>query len=516
MPDEPPSARPRWPYLEEVLLALAVAANLAVALLARHFPYQDAPNHIARYVLMDRFWSGEAPANIAVRLVPGPYLAVDLVGVALVRLVGPQATARLLSALALALLPCGMYLLLRAVSPARRGWALAGAVMGFTWFVLGGMLNYSIGLGLAFLWLAWWWPRRTHASSRTRLVLAAGAAAIFAVHMAAALTVLGVVWVDWAVAVLPTLTSWRRAAAAVRPPELWTAVTTTTAVAAVMGWGSAMAGGEQAAGGHLVFRSLASKIAAFGAPFYSLSLPQAAVMAAGFAATVLAFVYANRRARWLNPFVASSAAFLVLFLIFPKDVGGAGGTDVRWLMPAYLLPFCVPGGGMSSRGRALLAVPFAACLIHAGVIGAHTREMDRRLDDFDGVLGAIPPRARVLPLISDQASYPRVGPYQQYALWHTVRKRGQVPGLWSHAGAREGELPISHFQHFTVLKHTYHPELQWGTKTFFPLDWSRIAAEYDYIVQVSDDNRVREYIGAHSRERLRRGAVTLFEVTSPR
>jgi len=507
--------RPGWPVLEEVLLAIAVAVNLIVAFSARHFPYQDAPNHIARYVLMDRFWSGEAPANIAVRLIPGPYLAVDLIGVGLVRLLGPLATERVLAFLALTLLPCGMYLLLRATAPARRGWALAAVLLSFSWFLLGGLLNFSIGIGLTFFWLAWWWPRRAEESWRMRLVLALGIAGLFLVHMAAALTALVVVWVDWALGALPSLASWRRTREALFRPEVRTAVTATAAVGLMMAWGSAMSGGEQAAGGHLVFRSPASKIAAFGAPFYSFSLPQAALMAGGYMATVLAFGYAVRRHLRLDAFLASAAVFVVLFLIFPRDVGGAGGTDIRWLVPAYLLPLCLSSGSGPAR-RALLVIPFLACLAHAAVISSYTRAIDRRLDDFDTVLGQLPPQARLLPLMSDLRSYPRVSPYQQYALWHIVRKRGQVPGLWSLTGAREGDPVISHFQHFTTLKHTYQPPLRWGTTVFFPLDWQRIAVEYDYIVQVSDDPRVQEYVGAHAREKVRRGAVILYEVTSAR
>ena len=56
------AARPRTAGLEEWLLAVAVLANVAVALAVRHFPYQDIVNHLARYVLLDRVLSGDVPA----------------------------------------------------------------------------------------------------------------------------------------------------------------------------------------------------------------------------------------------------------------------------------------------------------------------------------------------------------------------------------------------------------------------------------------------------------------------
>jgi len=276
-----------------------------------------------------------------------------------------------------------------------------------------------------------------------------------------------------------------------------------------------MATGGESGGSKIVFRSLTSKVAAFGSPFYSFSIWQAATMTAAYGATLLAFAYAYRRELRLDPLIAASLVFVVLFLLFPNDIGGAGGTDVRWLIPAYLLPFCVTGTGTRPR-RTPLGIALAACLLHAGVVWSYVRTMDRQLDEYDLVLRQVPPESRLLPLISDQRSYPRVGPYQQYSMWHIIRNRGYVPGLWSLSGTRAGEPRVPHLRHFDTPRHMYYPPFRWGSTIFSPLDWNRIAAEYDYIVQVSDDDRARAYVAAHAREKLRVGAVTLYEVVAPR
>jgi hypothetical protein len=46
---------------------------------------------------------------------------------------------------------------------------------------------------------------------------------------------------------------------------------------------------------------------------------------------------------WKDPFFLASLMFFFLFLVFPKIVGGATATDIRWLVPAYILPFCCAG-----------------------------------------------------------------------------------------------------------------------------------------------------------------------------
>jgi len=405
---------------------------------------------------------------------------------------------------------------LERVAPARRGWALVGVLLGYSWFLVAGMINFAIGVGLSLVWLAAWWPRRARTSWVARVGLALGATALFAVHLAAALTVLVVVWVDVALAAVPRLVDGTRRWSAMRLPQLVTALVLTAAVGAVWAWAATAAGGQGDVPGP-VFRSLESKIAAFGAPFYSVSLAQAGVMAAGYAASLLAFVYVNRtELRRGDTFLASSAAFLGIFLIFPKDMAGTGGTDVRWLMPLYVLPFCAASAGMARPQRAALGLAFAACLTNAGAMWLLTRDFDRRLDDFDAALRHVPATARLMPLISDQRSYPRVGPYQQYAQWHTIRGGGPVPGRWTSRGAREGEPPSPHLRHFVVKESRYLPPLQWGTTDASPLDWDRINKEHDYIVQFSDDPSIPAYVAAHAREVARAGDVRVYKVAGPR
>ena len=171
------SRRPK-PDLPVWLIA-ATLLNVAIAVCAGPFPYHDSTNHLARYVLLDQAWFGESPSWIIARLVPTPYIAVDLLGVGLVHFLGPIHTLRIMAVIPLILLPAGMYALLLATASDQRTWSLTGVLFGFSWWYLGGSFNFVIGLGLLFFVLALWWPRRRAARWHPRLLLTLAAVLLF-------------------------------------------------------------------------------------------------------------------------------------------------------------------------------------------------------------------------------------------------------------------------------------------------------------------------------------------------
>ena len=136
--------------------------------------------------------------------------------------------------------------------------------------------------------------------------------------------------------------------------------------------------------------------------------------------------------------------------------------------------------------------------------------------DFDVALEHVPPDTRLLAIISDHQPHPRVDPYAQYAFWHIIRNRGQVAGLWSYTGARDGDALLSYFRHFVVLHHLYLPAARWGTADFSPLDWQRVNHDYDYIIQAGTDERVDAILSAHATPSFRDGAMTVYKVSGSR
>jgi hypothetical protein len=495
-----------------LLVTLATLVNIAVAIIPRHFPYGDTTNQLARYTLMDRFWFGPRPPDIAVHLVASAYIGLDLLGVALVHLFGAFAAGRILAAIALALLPFGLYRLTSVTAPARRTWALAGVVLGLNWFLLQGMLNYAIGVGAALLWLAWWWPRRGSTSWGVRALLTLGAFVLYLVHLVAPLIVLVVIWIDWFLPVARAVRDPAERRRAFFRPELVTILTVTVVLGLLWIWIQAAASDGSEA---MAWPSAAKKVLELGTPFFSFSLVQAAVMAGAYGVTLLAFLYSVRRELRADTFTVSAVAFLVLFLIFPESMTGGGGVDIRWILPAYILPFAMTGGAAAREpDRILWKVVLAGALANAILVFAYARANDPKLDEYDQLIARIPAETRVLPIIANHLTHPRVDPYQQYAFWHIIRNRGQVPGLWSYSMSDDAPKLV-HFRHFEVLVHPYLPAARWGTADFSPLDWEKIARDYDYIVQAGDDERAGSILGAHATEKARVGVMTLYRVEAP-
>jgi hypothetical protein len=263
------------------------------------------------------------------------------------------------------------------------------------------------------------------------------------------------------------------------------------------------------------FRSFANKLANLATPFFSLSFMQMAVMGVGYGLSVAAFLVGNWRTLRADVLLYSAAVFLLLFVVFPYQLDGAGFVDLRWLLPAILLPFCATATGPVAPQRALLAVPFAAVLAHAAFMQRAATAIDGELASYRQVLNAVPPDARLLPLIVEPQWRQRLSPYRHFALWHTIEGGGRVPGLLSEENRYDTNPPalthkfFGHFREPTIL---YYPDERWGTERIFPLDWPRIATDYDYVIEAGADSRTRAALDEHADKIDSAGDVALYRV----
>ncbi len=506
--------RPRfgWP---EVLILIATALELAVALLAHHFPYTDPTNHLARYDLIARIWFGDPPGYVVLHWVPTSYIAGDIVGALSVHYFGAVATLRLINFASLVLLPLGMYGLLLHAAPAQRGWALVGVLFGFSSHLLFGYLNYALGLGLVFCWLALWYPRRANASWRARFLLGLGAMLLFLVHLTAPLLVLVVIFTDWGLAVIGD--------DELLPPRQWklldsrlpTILTVLAAVAIVWAGASYSSWNDVGPPGEYIFRSIGNKLIAFTSPFYSVSLLAAAVISIGWVASLVAMLYARRGRYALDSLSASAVIMFVLYLLFPKSIPGAGAVDIRWLWGGYLLLFCARQRGNEREPKLLLLVPFAACLLHTAVIGYTAKQIDRDLDQYQAALTHLPAGTNLLPLADGVKEYGRVQVMRHFVLWHEIDGHGRAPGLFNYRDASEQDPLNHHLAHFIEAKHLYLADSEWGERDpdYMPgLPWTRIDDEYDYVLQTAGGARVESYVKKHADEIWRDDPFVLYKV----
>ncbi len=511
----------RLEFLEEWLVGLALLGTLGVVCGAAYFPYHDATNNLARYVLMDRAWFGTPAPFVQVRLIPTPYIALDVLGALLVHLLGPAAGLRAMACLLVAVVPAGMYLLLRATCPERRGWALVGVLCSLSFYLLIGFFNFVGGIGAALFWLAAWSPRRDATQWRVRLPLLFGLAGVFLVHLAGAMTVLVVLGVAYLLGLRN-----RSQRTGVLPPlrELLTQrfamLAASTAVVGVMYLIWYLSLGPEPPVAHVppVFRSIPNKIANLASPFYSFSYTQMAVMAGGYLASLAAFIGLNRRTLRLDVLVASSVTFVLLFLVFPYGLDGAGFVDMRWLLPALVLPFCATATGPVPSQRAWLAVPFVATVLHLGIVRYETQQLDADLRTYRAVIDEVPPDARLLPIVTDRERYGRLDPLRHFALWHTIDGGGRVSGLLTEEerySTNPPALPHKFFGHFREPVVLYYPDERWGAQVPFPadsLDWRRIDADYDYVIVAGSDTAARAAVALHAQLVTERRAVALYRV----
>lgn len=504
-------ARPARAALEEWLLAVAVLANVAVALVARHFPYQDIVNHLTRYVLLDRALGGQVPGWLIVEWRPTTRIVADLGGVALVHVLGPTGALRVLAILPLLLLPAGMYVLLRATAPAHRGWALVGVLSSFSWYYLTGLQDFTLGVALLFFWLAYWWPRRDSGRWTTRLWLSLGCTLLLFVHLSAPLLAVGVLGVNW---LRDAVLEFRRtrSRAAFLSPQLGTLLILTLVIALAVGATAVAAVPDEAPMGEPYFRPLGQKALALATPFYSFSRGQLAVMLAGVLLAAGALLR-RPRTELLTTFMLCAPAFLVVYLVSPRSIIGAGDVDVRWLPPAFLLPFCAPTATRPPSAT-LLRLLLAACLAHALTVLMWARRIDPDLDAYDVVMAALPRDASILPLSTDRGRFGRVRPYEYYGLWHTIRGGGQVPGLFSGTGMRREGPAMHHFDHIRVRYQPYQPPPEWAKLAAEPLDCAAIRHDYAYVIQAGVDPWAARMIGACAHMERRVGPITLYRVTA--
>jgi hypothetical protein len=475
---------------------VGLAANVGVALsLRNNFPFEDSVNHLTRWVLMAHAWTGHGAPYVRLHAIPGPYLGLDLVGAALATVLSPDITLRVTAVLVVTALPIGFYLLLRAVNRENTGWALVGVLVGFGFFAHVGFMNYTIGIGIALAWLAAWWPYRAALSPARFAVLSLGIIVAYLFHLSAPLIILVVIWLDM-------LLNWR--------DGRWKGVIGITAALVAFFLLQAALTPIVAPGTHKFthFGTVWSKIRNVFTPFYVFGYAQAIVASATYVLALGLFLRTNPRPSLKTTWGLAVLAFLALYFIFPANLPGAGYLDMRWLVPAVLLPFTLTSPHAKPVSLRVVMTLLVACLINTAILARSDHAIDHELDDYAAALNQLPPAKNVLPLAADDLRWgPRVLPYRHFAFWYQIERGGREPGLFGWP--KESFMP--YFEETDAL---YDPQGWDGGRVERrePLDWERIRAQYDYVIVAGPDPRVRQEVSAHTREAYSVGEISVFAV----
>jgi hypothetical protein len=473
---------------------IALTLNVALAVTAWYFPFEDTTNHLARYVLLERAWFGHGvglPSTVVVRLKPGPYFALDAIGAILVALVGPFAAMKVIAALAVVAIPVGFALLLNAVGGNARQWAIVGVPFGFDFWVHAGFLSYVVGVGVAFACLAVWWNHRRQPTPLRVAALVGCMILCYLMHLSSALIVLVVIWIDWL---------------ASRDRRIWLVLLLTGVVGAMYLWttiGAPPLPPEPS--GPLAFGTLWWKVKNIAAPFYTYSLAQALPMIATYIVAVVLLIRAKPTA---NSLWLAAAAFFVLYVIFPLMGTGGGYVDMRWLIPAYLLIFCAESRP-TTRGLGIL---LGGSLLSSVVLAPTIWRINHYLGDYAAMLNQLPPGKSIFPIVADDKRFGgRVIPYRHFAFWYTINREGRVPSMFDYSG--DGKESNWFMPYIDNTAHPYAPPIGWfgGGGPLPPLDWPRVKAENDYIIVAGTDSAMRGQVAAHARLKSDVGEIALYD-----
>ena len=509
------SGRRAWGDATDIAIAVAAAIHLALPWILGHLPYQDIANHLARYTLLDRGWSGAGAPWIDASLAATPYIAVDILGAGLVHLAGAHLAARLLATLALGIIPLGMYVLLRVVAPSQRQWTLVAILLSASPFFLKGLVNYQIGVGALLLWAAAWWPRRERTTVWGRVALVAGITLLTLIHLSSAAVALLLTGVD----------ALAQMASAARSAPLRTALRQqagrlTTAAGCSLAFlllvrqmqeSGPSVGGADAT---LVFHSALQKLVSLSEPFYTLTPWEAGLTAVPYLLALAALLRVPGASLRPNPFRTTTLLLAMLYLVTPESIGGAGHLDVRWLLPMYLLAFVTMPGADAPAPPAARRLLWSACVLHAVLLLGFGVRIDRELDDYDALLARLPAGARVLPLVGGPPHYARVEPYLHYALWRTTDTGSRVGGLFSYIvepAGRPRTVSVQ-FAHFRELDPSYTIFDPWRKAGSPSLPWPVIRSEYDFVIQAGADSALGSMLAEGACAGDRQGAITAYAV----
>jgi len=188
---------------------------------------------------------------------------------------------------------------------------------------------------------------------------------------------------------------------------------------------------------------------------------------------------------------------------------------MRWLLPAILLPFCATAAGPVAPQRILLVIPFTAVLVHAAFVQHAATVIDGELAEYRQVLDAVPAGARTLAVDRGAAVAAAAVAVPSLRALHTIDGGGRVSGLLTEENRYDTNPPaLSHkfFGHFREPTILYYPDERWGTERIFPLDWPRIATDYDYVIEAGADPRTRDALDGHADKVDSAGDVALYRV----
>lgn len=529
-----------------VTFASAVLLGIAYVVFfwqLKSLPLQDFPNHLARaHILDDLVFNGGARfgSEFIAHVAAMSYVLHDLVLTCLVHFFGTSAGASLFLALVVLSLPAALLYYMRVSGISSRVQVpvvLLSLLLSTDWFFLMGFLAFRLAVAFVILSLAIAESLRSRWSLGRYVGYLAVIIASYLTHLAAPVFFAVVIGVSALTRLFYRSSTFGREVLLVLP------------VAAVvllhLAWPSAALDHAQYLyeSGSLSEKLLDStyELGRFGGRVSLL------LMAMLVACILLGCWRALRPSYLRTPQVVESllivVAFVGLYLLLPRDYSDAAYVDIRALVMITLFLLISSAWLSQARSGDGYGTPvvqiFALVLVamNLGWIAVRMDPLEHWMSDYRKIVASIPERARVLPV----STQPKIGlfyPFLHAGSYVVLDRDALMPYLFSGNGGD----PMKFFQYrarpympheswylgqqkweaatpatYSVLGQQYTWRFEysershvWEPATMVPVDWARVACDYDWlIISKPYDSR---FIGVSALLRTQNDSAALFAI----
>ena len=434
------------------LLALLAVGLLAPIWTVRYPALLDYPNHLASAFVLAHL--KDAAFHFSTYYASDwntyPYLAMDAILVGLQRFVSIDIAGRLLLSLCVLSVPAAAWFFLRQANPSEKGFALWSLLVANNmYFFIFAFLNQQLSMTLCFFLLGLWLWQLNRPRPATWCLLLLVTTALYFSHLE-----------GFAVA------------AAVMTAYLWSAKRPMKDM--LYAWALYIPGAlfyvhimaSHSTLGAIHWRKLTDKIGSLVSVMVGCS-PILDLLTLLILIGVLAWVQIdNREFKWNYAWRRSTMILFLFYWLLPAAFGRATNADKRLLPFVFVLSLA--GARVGRRGRKLALIAVLLFLVRAGVLERHFVSLQPHLTKLAGAISAIPPGARVLPLVDWANGQPI--PERHFWAYGVIERGWFSPCLLHFPGV----------QPFAIIQPTYNP---CGLPITSPsdLDWGRIQSEFDYV-----------------------------------
>lgn len=456
-------------------------------------PLQDYPNHLARVlVLSDLLFHHGAHfgESFQYRFLAIPYILGDLVLASATALLGIAGAAVLWSTLVFLSLPCALLFYLRTTRIASEGKALLlilSVYLSTDWFFLLGFLEFRLGVAVTLVTLGIAEKVRRD-SARAMFALYAGVVVLgYLTHLTTLIFTTAVVGMS-ALLRLWQRTSTLRIETGLLLPCLLLLVWH-------FGFTTTYREPDDLVENRYIWGTLYKKLIGMDGEFTRFGQRSDALMMGALGLCLSLHVGRARLRDFHNPAVLElltlAGTMIGLYFILPMGYQEAYFVDVRALPLAALFAIIaclsLPVRTAAERGsRPTWAVWVAALLVlgNLAYLVKHLGMHSQWLKQYRAVIAAIPQGARVFPIYT-HASDGRVVPLLHTFSFAAIDRSDLVPYL------QTGDTGNPQ-KYVRYIHRPYAPNQNWyGNIPASPVDWQRVACEYQFLLVTKPVDRAR-------------------------